>query len=63
MIFDSKVELVLFNPFSHEIGLDRQQIYARRDNNMRACVIQPKSNHTPLHRNARTSHLSPSLST
>ena len=40
-------------PFSHEIGLDRQQIYARRDNNMRACVIQPKSNHTPLHRNAR----------
>ena len=40
-----------FIPFSHEIGLDRQQIYASRD--MRACVIQPKSNHTPLHRNAR----------
>ena len=50
-------------PFSHEIGLDRQQIYARRDNYMRACVIQPKSNHTPLQRNARANHLSPSLST
>ena len=43
----------MYIPFSHEIGLDRQQIYARRDNNMCACVIQPKSNHTPLHRNAR----------
>ena len=43
-------------PFSHEIGSDRQQIFAgnfRQDNNMRACVIQPKSNHTLLHRNAR----------
>ena len=44
---------MIYAPFSHEIGLDRQQIYARQDNNMRACVIQPKSNHTPLHRNAR----------
>ena len=35
-------------PFSHEIGLDRQQIYARRDNYMRACVIHPKSNHTVM---------------
>ena len=52
----------LYIPFSHKIGSDRQQIYAgnfRQDNNMRACVIQPKSNHTPLHRNARTE---PSLS-
>ena len=51
--FSHKGESV--NPFSHEIGSDRQQIFAgnfRQDNNMRACVIQPKSNHTPLHRNA-----------
>ena len=42
-------------PFSHEIGLDQQQIYAGnfcRDNNMHTCVIQPKSSHTPLQCNA-----------
>ena len=67
-----KVCSALFQPLFaiHYISLSvtksaRIGIYTgnfHQDDNMHACIIQPKSNHTPFHRNARLA-ISPSLST